>query len=184
MNDLYLQHLFYMRLSEWHSPPSCTCINNSIFCTTQGRTPAHLWVDDADGGFAPDVSLVSLRRRCVEAQDCVVRIWKRKQVLEVMNWPFSAHGPAQNTHTHIKYKNLFGTIEYDTNFVLPPSSLKFYFLPRKAALHIQVLCVTFLDACHSLTWIQTGTSSRKNVHGLDVVTAESLFRRQLVRNKE
>lgn len=100
MNDLYLQHLFYMRLSEWHSPPSCTCINNSIFCTTQGRTPAHLWVDDADGGFAPDVSLVSLRRRCVEAQDCVVRIWKRKQVLEVMNWPFSAHGPAQNTHTH------------------------------------------------------------------------------------
>lgn len=41
-------------------------INDLLLCIEQGQTLAHLRVDDADRGFIPHVSLVSLCWRGVE----------------------------------------------------------------------------------------------------------------------
>lgn len=54
----------YMCVSEWQLPEGY--INDLSLCTEQGQRLAHLRVDDADSGFIPHVSLVSLRGSGVE----------------------------------------------------------------------------------------------------------------------
>lgn len=44
---------------------------------------AHLWVDEADGGFGPDVLLVPGGGRSVEAQHSFMRVWKTRKLIRL-----------------------------------------------------------------------------------------------------
>lgn len=55
-----------MCFGEWHGSYSSTSINKSSIAPHKAGLSPHLWVDDADGGFVPHVSLVSLCRRSIE----------------------------------------------------------------------------------------------------------------------